>query len=111
MVPVWPSTGTSMFTWTGERTGRNTWQRSPSPLPSARLPPAWKRTPRPQLSGCTATLSHIRRETSHVCPETSEVLQEVGQVSQEVDQVPQEVRQVRQEMGKVQQGTFTSMLG
>jgi hypothetical protein len=86
-------------------------------LPSARLSPAWKRTPRRQLSGQTATSSPIRRETSHVRPETSQVLQEVGQVPQEVEQVPQEVcqvpqevLQVRQVMGKVRQAPFTSTL-
>jgi hypothetical protein len=78
-------------------------------LAECTLPPAWRRTPRPQLSSCSATSS--QQETSHVRPETLQVLQEVGQVSQEVGQVLQEVCQVRQEMGKVQQGTFASTLG
>jgi hypothetical protein len=90
-------------------TGRIIWQCLPCLSPSARLPTAWCRTPRPQLSGRSETSS--LRETSHVCQETLQVLQEVGQVPQEVGRVPQAVCQVRQKMVKVRQVTFTGTLG
>jgi hypothetical protein len=111
MAPVLSFTATSMSTWTGWTTVRTTWQCSPSPSPSARPPPAWKRTTHCRPFGHMATLPPIRQETSHVRPETLQVLQEVGHVPQEVCQVRQEVDKVRQEVCQVRQATFTSTLG